>query len=287
MSGLTLAAGPRAKPPPLMPDYKPPAPVGGLVGSVSFLQVQMISYISVFTISGLVPYSELLFALFVFVYIVVLSAFVFPNTYGKKPPAVFAGRRYFQLYVVGGTALGLFLPLGYVFGSFTRGDQVGVQAATPHLFLLSCQILAESIIGEMSSVSLPVRALVPCLFTARRIISISSWLREVNRPENALGVWTDFGRLLAIANAVFWSFNLFVFLVPIFLPLAFKKHFELQHSNQTVAPAADSPRSSVPSPRRHDASTAAPFSPRQMGAEARSYREKPADQILSELDKKS
>ena len=43
-----------------------------------------------------------------------------------------------------------------------------------------------------------------------------------------LGAWHLFGRLLAAVNLVFWGFNLFGFLIPVFLPRAFKRHFEME-----------------------------------------------------------
>ena len=37
--------------------------------------------------------------------------------------------------------------------------------------------------------------------------------------------WVWFGRYLAVANLVYFSINLFVFLIPKFLPRAFEKYF--------------------------------------------------------------
>ena len=78
-----------------------------------------------------------------------------------------------------GTIVGLFLPLAYVLGGFARGDEHSLQSATPHLFLLSCQILTENIISGFSLFSPPVRALVPMLYTVRRIFVILDWVQDV------------------------------------------------------------------------------------------------------------
>ncbi|MCE3051488.1 hypothetical protein HAX54_049962 [Datura stramonium] len=74
---------------------------------------------------------------------------------------IFQGSRFFRLYMVAGTTVGLFLPLAYVLGGFARGDQHAVRSATPHLFLLSFQILTENIFSGLSLFSPPIRALVP------------------------------------------------------------------------------------------------------------------------------
>jgi hypothetical protein len=40
------------------------------------------------------------------------------------------------------------------------------------------------------------------------------------------GSWFWFGKSLALANTVYYTINLFVFLIPMFLPRAFEKYFE-------------------------------------------------------------
>lgn len=84
-----------------------------------------------------------------------------------------------RLYVISGTTIGLFLPLAYVLGGFARGDDHAVRSATPHLFLLSCQILTENVISGLSLFSPPVRALVPLLYTVWRIFVIIGWSKDV------------------------------------------------------------------------------------------------------------
>ena len=119
---------------------------------------------------------------------------------------------------------------------FARGEQVAVAAATPQLFLLSCQLLSENVITDMTYVSLPVRAIVPILYNSRRLVSIGGWLRVMYAPDAKDGPWLFFGRLLAWANMIFWSINLFVFLVPMFLPRAFRKHFEIEEAKKSGVP---------------------------------------------------
>ena len=80
--------------------------------------------------------------------------------------------------------------------------------------------------------SLPVRALIPLIYTARRLVTLLSWVRFLFDSEEMRRVplsdpWAGFGRGLALTNLGFWSANLGIFIVPCFLPRAFEKHFEL------------------------------------------------------------
>ena len=183
MSGATLAAGPRIP----KADKEThgekytaragdTAGMGGVMGSLRVIELQLVAFIIVFSASGLVPLVDLVFPVFLSIYAFLLSSFVFPN-YGKPEAlVVFKGNRLFQLYVVLGTVIGLFLPLAYVLGGFARADQASVRAATPHLFLLSFQVLTENLISGLNIFSLPVRALLPVLYSMRRLFSLNGWV---------------------------------------------------------------------------------------------------------------
>ncbi|KAJ1401218.1 hypothetical protein SESBI_28884 [Sesbania bispinosa] len=152
------------------------------------------------------------------------------------------------MYVVVGTTIGLFLPLAYVLGGFARGDEHAVRSATPHLFLLSFQILTENIISSLSLFSPPVRALVPMIYTIRRIFVDIDWTTNVwinkTLPANAPFqdvAWYWFGKGLAVANLGYFSTNLFGFLIPRFLPRAFERYF--QERGEIYAKAAEDKRS--------------------------------------------
>jgi hypothetical protein len=129
-----------------------------------------------------------------------------------------------------GTTVGLFLPLAHVLGGFARGDDAAVRSATPHLFLLSCQILTENVVGALGAFSPPVRALVPLLYTVRRVFVIMDWVYDAwaSRAQEAAAMWVRFGGYLAVANLLYFSANLFVFLIPMFLPRAFDKYFRMR-----------------------------------------------------------
>ncbi|RYQ94937.1 hypothetical protein Ahy_B08g089911 isoform A [Arachis hypogaea] len=155
---------------------------------------------------------------------------------------IFKGSRLFRMYVIVGTAVDLFLLLAYVLGGFARGDEHAVRSATPHLFLLSCQILTENVISGLSLFSPPVRALVPMIYTVRRIFVDVDWIHDVwlNKTLSATAslrdiIWYWFGKGIAVANLGYFSMNLF-------LPRAFEKY--LQQKGEIHAKSAEEKRSS-------------------------------------------
>ncbi|EEF47436.1 uncharacterized protein LOC8286764 [Ricinus communis] len=262
MSGVSLATVPRNEPSDATNDPMKPLParldkqqqsmMGGVMGSLRVIELQLVAFIMVFSASGLVPLFDLVFPAFASAYLLVLARFVFPSHGGTRtsPQEIFQGSKLFRLYVVVGTTMGLFLPLAYVLGGFARGDDHAVRSATPHLFLLSFQILTENIISGLSLFSPPVRALVPMLYTVRRIFVILDWIQDVwinkTLPANAQFkdiAWFWFGRSLAAANLLYFSINLFGFLIPRFLPRAFEKYF--QQKDETHSKMAEDKRSSA------------------------------------------
>lgn len=193
MSGVTLSMAPRSEPDKTTtsattkPQQKPisqqqqQSVMGGVMGSLRVIELQLVAFIMVFSASGLVPLLDLVFPAFASAYLLVLSRLVFPahGSVSSGSQEIFQGSRFFRFYVVVGTTIGLFLPLAYVLGGFARGDEHAVRSATPHLFLLSFQILTENIISGLSLFSPPVRALVPLLYTVRRVFVIIDWIKDV------------------------------------------------------------------------------------------------------------
>jgi len=187
MSGVSLAVNPPYEPngttvsatkAPLKRQEQQNSMGGGLMGSLRVIELQLVAFIMVFSVSGLVPLLDLVFPAFTSAYLLALSRFAFPS-YGRTSSEIFQGSRFFRFYVILGTTIGLFLPLAYVLGGFARGDDQAVRSLTPHLFLLSFQILTENIISGLSLFSPPVRALVPLLYTVRRIFVIIDWINDV------------------------------------------------------------------------------------------------------------
>jgi len=241
MSGATLASGPRI---PKHADKETHGEkfdrrsgdaggLGGIMGSLRVIELQLVAFIIVFSASGLVPIVDLVFPVFLSLYAFLLSSVVFPNYGNPASLQVFKGNRLFQVYVVLGTVIGLFLPLAYVLGGFARNDQESVRAATPHLFLLSFQVLSENLISGLNIFSVPVRALLPILYSMRRLFSLNGWvintwlntkIADDIRIQDETWIW--FGRALSAANAIYYTINLFGFLIPMFLPRAFESYFE-------------------------------------------------------------
>jgi len=241
MSGATLASGPRI---PKHVDKESHGEkfdrragdtggLGGIMGSLRVIELQLVAFIIVFSASGLVPVVDLVFPVFLSLYAFLLSSVVFPNYGNPASLQVFKGNRLFQVYVVLGTVIGLFLPLAYVLGGFARNDQESVRAATPHLFLLSFQVLSENLISGLNIFSIPVRALLPILYSMRRLFSLNGWvintwfntkIADDIRIQDETWIW--FGRALSAANAIYYTINLFGFLIPMFLPRAFESYFE-------------------------------------------------------------
>lgn len=261
MSGLTLAAGTREASHGVQEGKsKEEGPMlGGIMGSLRVVELQLVAFIVVFSASGLVPLLDMAFPVFATAYFFFLSSFVFKSY--QRPDAakeVFHGSRMFQLYVVLGTIVGLFLPLAYVLGGFARGDQPAVRAAAPHLFLLSAQILSENIVSSMKVWSPPVRALIPIFYTGRRLLSLTEWVtitffRANLPPEPWIHdvAWLWFGRVLSLANFTYFSINFLVFLIPRFLPRAFDRYYKQR--DEAMASKGDSSDISAQPPKEKKA----------------------------------
>lgn len=221
MSGVSLATAPPAPPP--LPNAtknskqrttKAPPAAGSMMGSLRVIELQLVAFILVFSASGLVPLLDLAFPAFASAYILALAHFAFPSTgstnTSHSQQEIFKGSRMFRMYVIVGTTVGLFLPLAYVLGGFARGDEHAVRSATPHLFLLSFQILTENIISGLSLFSPPVRALVPMIYTIRRIFVDIDWINDVwlnkTLPANARFQVIHFNFSLFVSSILLYYF---------------------------------------------------------------------------------
>eukprot|EP00252_Welwitschia_mirabilis_P004616 TRINITY_DN14923_c0_g1_i1.p1 TRINITY_DN14923_c0_g1~~TRINITY_DN14923_c0_g1_i1.p1 ORF type:complete len:262 (+),score=-19.57 TRINITY_DN14923_c0_g1_i1:59-787(+) len=215
--------------------------MGGIMGSLKVIELQLVAFILVFSAGGLVPLVDLLSPVVVSLYLLALARWAFPS-YRKRSAG--AGRvrsrpdrarrsTLYELYVMLGTTVGLFLPLSYVLGGFARGDREAVRCATPHLFLLSFEILSEHLMSSLSFFSAPVKALVPLMYGVRRVFLLLDWNQAIFErfklpPQSARfqeRAWVWFGRGLALANLVYFTLNLFCFLIPRLLPRSFERYF--------------------------------------------------------------
>ncbi|GLJ41690.1 hypothetical protein SUGI_0862890 [Cryptomeria japonica] len=208
-----------------------------ITGPLSFTQLNAIAIMIIFAASDLVTLQDLLLFFFSAIYILIMSKFAFPATAvaaSNPPKPVFSPSRLFVCYVSLAAVVGLVFPLVYIFGGIAAGHKAGILAAAPHVFLLSAQIFWEGVTVNSRRFSLPTRAFVPIFYNTRRVFTIFDWLETEFSKERASEPWNNYGRALAVANLVFWCFNLFCFLLPVYLPRAFRKYYEEEASVKMV-----------------------------------------------------
>ncbi|KAG6656115.1 hypothetical protein CIPAW_05G264000 [Carya illinoinensis] len=147
---------------------------------------------------------------------------------GMEPTVFSPQNKLLRIYVLVGAIIGLFLPIAYIVHGIYEGDKKGIEAATPHVFLLASQVFMEGV-AFSDMFSLPIGVFVPVCFNTRRVFTIVDWMRsEFSKVEESSGGFrrrSHAGRGLAVANMVFWCFNLFGFLLPVYLPKAFKRYY--------------------------------------------------------------
>ncbi|KAF3432963.1 hypothetical protein FNV43_RR24065 [Rhamnella rubrinervis] len=202
-------------------------------GFFSFRQLNALAVVIVLSASGMVSPEDFAFVFFSLIYMYFLSKVAFPTLQPSREATVFDPRsKLLRLYVFIGAVIGLFLPIAYILEGIFEGDKQGIKAATPHVFLLASQVFMEGV-AFSDRFSTPIRVFVPVCYNSRRIFTISEWLRnefyKVNEEDGGSPRRLYIGRALAIANMAFWCFNLFGFLLPVYLPRAFKKYYSLAY----------------------------------------------------------
>lgn len=194
----------------------------------SFQQLNALALIIVLSASGMVAIEDFTFVFFSFFYMYFLSKFAFPTLSPTNNHSVFDHNRLLNLYCFAGAVFGLFLPVAYIFEGILEGDKEGIKAATPHVFLLASQLFLEGV-AFSDQFSLPMRVLVPVVYNSTRIFSLMEWVRsEVTKVEQEFHGSSRrlfIGRVLAVVNLLYWLFNLFGFLLPFYLPRAFKRYY--------------------------------------------------------------
>lgn len=198
-------------------------------GFFSFRQLNSLAVIIVLSASGMVSPEDFAFVLFSFVYMYFISKVAFPITHPSNESSVFDPKnKVLGLYVMVGAVFGFFLPIAYIFEGIFEGDKEGIKAAAPHVFLLASQVFMEGV-AFSDRFSTPIRAFVPVFYNTKRVFTLVDWLRsEVSKDDEEYGGSARrlyVGRALAVANMGFWCFNLFGFLLPVYLPKAFKKYY--------------------------------------------------------------
>ncbi|PWA93411.1 hypothetical protein CTI12_AA072170 [Artemisia annua] len=199
-------------------------------GLLSFHNINAVALTIILAFSGMIGAQDLAFVLLSFFYMFFIAKFAFPTlSKASVDPPIFADHgKILNIYVSIGAIIGLVLPVAYMLHGVLEGDKEGIKAAAPHVFLLASQVFMESVTFS-GGFSLPVRVFVPVVYNSMRMSAILEWVKsefmKVNEGEFGSEKRLLFGRVLAMVNMVFWGFNLFGFLLPVYLPKAFKKYY--------------------------------------------------------------
>ncbi|KAF9613942.1 hypothetical protein IFM89_013477 [Coptis chinensis] len=192
-------------------------------------QLNVLAVVVVLSASGMVSVANIGFVLFSTIYMFFLSRIAFPCLNNAYEPPVFGEKnKILGMYVLAAAIIGLLLPICYIFHGIFEGDKQGIKAAAPHVFLLASQVFMEGVTFSQG-LSLPIRAFVPVCYNTVRIFTIVDWLSaeigKVDDENSGSDMRLYVGRGLAVANLVLWCFNLFGFLLPVYLPKALKKYY--------------------------------------------------------------
>ncbi|KAK7315068.1 hypothetical protein VNO77_33600 [Canavalia gladiata] len=199
------------------------------VGFLTFSQLNSLAVVIVLSASGMVSPEDFAFVFFSLIYMYFISKVAFPNLHPSRDNQVFNPQnKLLSLYEFLGAFIGLFTPIAYILEGVFEGDKEGIKAAAPHVFLLASQVFMEGL-ASSHKFSIPIRAFVPVFYNSRRIFTIVDWLRSEiykTNEEHSGSAWRIYvGRVLAIANMAFWCFNLFGFLLPVYLPKVLKMYY--------------------------------------------------------------
>ncbi|XP_061364482.1 uncharacterized protein LOC133307928 [Gastrolobium bilobum] len=198
-------------------------------GFLSFRQLNCLAVVIVLSASGMVSPEDFAFVVFSIIYMYFISKVAFPSLHPSREQLVFNPQnKLLRLYVFIGAIIGLYAPIAYILEGIFEGDKEGIKAAAPHVFLLASQVFMEGV-AFSDRFSTPIRAFVPVFYNSRRIFTIVDWLRseiyKINEEHSGSERRIYVGRALAVANMAFWCFNLFGFLLPVYLPKVFKLYY--------------------------------------------------------------
>ncbi|KAK8561012.1 hypothetical protein V6N13_026445 [Hibiscus sabdariffa] len=193
---------------------------------LSLRQLNCLAVMIIVAASSMVSPEDLAFVVFsiFYMYLLLKVAFPRPPTPTKDSTVFDPKNKILRLYVTAGAIIGLFLPVAYIFHGILEGDSGGIKAAAPHVFLLASQVFMEGV-ASWDRFSIPVRVYVPVFYNSRRIFTLVEWMRWEFSKAEISGNRVYVGRVLASANMAFWCFNLFGFLLPVYLPKAFKMYY--------------------------------------------------------------
>ncbi|CAN1751704.1 hypothetical protein LINPERHAP1_LOCUS4417 [Linum perenne] len=217
------------------PKPKPRKPQFTLL---TFYQLNSLAATLILASTGLIPISDFTFVILSFPYLFLLSKFAFPPlppSPSSSDSSIVDKGVLFRLYVFLSFLLGILLPVAYILHGIIHGDRDGIKAAAPHVFLLASQLFMEGVAMSSGRFSLPVGIFVPVLYNSRRIFTLADWIRsefeksdEFEFGGSGVGI---VGKVLAVANLGFWGYNLFGFLLPVYLPRVFRRYYSSSSSS--------------------------------------------------------
>ncbi|KAG6552651.1 hypothetical protein Mapa_005598 [Marchantia paleacea] len=185
---------------------------------------------------GWVSKEDIIFSILSSMYIFFMHKKVFTATTPYLIPGMFPGK-VFAIYMRTMSVLGLLLPLLYLVGAYILGDMTGFKAAVPSLFLLLVQCLSENYTYTTPCFSLLIRALVPIMYNTRRIFTLWTWalflFGEGGDPAFSTGYWRLCGQILAVVSVIIWNYNLWCFLLPIFLPGSMRAYYKIEQEQRS------------------------------------------------------
>ncbi|XP_039050679.1 uncharacterized protein LOC120191860 [Hibiscus syriacus] len=206
--------------------------MAGGVG-LSLRQLNCLAVMFILTARGMISLEDLAFVVFSIVYMHLLFKVAFPRNAPLKDCIVFDQRnKIFRSYMTFSAFIGLYFSVAYIIHGIRGVNQPSRarprgEGSGPHLFLVTSQVFMEGV-AFTDRYSIPVQVFVPVLYNSRRIFTLVEWVRsEFSKVDNehASSNRVYVGRVLALANMGLWCFNLFGFLLPVYLPRAFKKYY--------------------------------------------------------------
>ncbi|WOG92454.1 hypothetical protein DCAR_0311723 [Daucus carota subsp. sativus] len=194
----------------------------------------ILAVIVLLSFSRMVRPQEFAFVVFTIIYMYFLSMVAFPVIPNVSYPPILTSKqlKFMGFYIIVTGIIGLVVPIAYVTEGFFFGHKESIKPAVPHLFLLLCQVFMEGV-GFSDKFSLPIRVYVPVVYNSVRISTLIEWLRDEFSMEYGGGDFASSssairiyaGRSIVVANMVLWCFNLFGFLLPVWLPKIFKLYY--------------------------------------------------------------
>jgi predicted RNA-binding protein YlqC (UPF0109 family) len=130
-----------------------------------------------------------------------------------------------------GEVFGYITPFLYLFKTVLAGHKHLSETIASNVFLISCQIMTEEMSRKVLT-PLPIRVLIPLLYNALRMGPLYEWMM-------CWSTMNSFGRLLSLANFVYWGMNLFLFLIPIATMKYMRSYFFCVEAEEVVVRDGD------------------------------------------------